>query len=169
MASQVITLVGVLLGAMTSFFATSLAERAKFRQTLATRWDERKLNTYIEYISSVKEANRAARQALEAHERGEDAADLLAEMEAAEARRSVLFEGLMLLGDQAATETAAVVNDRLWALLRSARNPAGASTGVRQQLSLSIIEALCDLQVAARSDLAIGKSLRAGRRTDGVI
>lgn len=92
MATQVITLVGVLLGALTSFFAASLAERAKFRQTLATRWDERKLDTYIEYISSVKETNRAARQTLEAHELGEDITALLGEMEAAEARRSILFE-----------------------------------------------------------------------------
>ncbi|MEU8852268.1 hypothetical protein AB0C70_40000 [Streptomyces sp. NPDC048564] len=163
MATQVITLVGVLLGAMTSFFAASLAERAKFRQTLATRWDERKLDTYIEYIASVKETNRAARQTLEAHELGEDITTLLGEMEAAEARRSILFEGLMLLGDEEATETADVVNERLWALLRCARDPAGTSAGVRRELSLSIIEALCDLQKAARSDLAIGKSMRAGR------
>ncbi|MFG1665050.1 hypothetical protein [Streptomyces sp. Y7] len=166
MASQAITLVGVLLGAMTSFFATSLAERAKFRQTLATRWDERKLDTYIEYISSVKEANRAARQTLEARERGEDTAGLLEEMEAAEARRSILFEGLMLLGDEAATQTADVVNERLWALLRCARDPAGASADVRRDLSLSIIETLCELQKAARSDLTIGKSMRAGHHAD---
>ena len=161
MASQVITLIGVLLGAMTSFFATSLAERAKVRQTLATRWDERKLDTYIEYISSVKEANRVARQTLEAHERGEDTTELLAEMEAAEARRSILFEGLMLLGDEAATEIGDVVNERLWALLRCAQDPADASAGIRRELSLSIIEALCDLQKAARSDLTIGKGMRA--------
>ncbi|MGV9883796.1 hypothetical protein [Streptomyces sp. NPDC003006] len=160
MASQIITLIGVLLGAVTSFFATSLAERAKFRQTLATRWDERKLDTYIEYISCVKGANRGAKQALEAYERGENTAELLAEMDAAEARRSVVFEGFVLLVDDAASEAAATVNERLWALLRCARDPAGASAAVRRELSPSLIEALNGLHKAARSDLAIGKTLR---------
>lgn len=162
MASQIITLVGVLLGAFTSFFATSWAERAKFRQALTTRWDERKLDTYIEYISSVKEATRAARKALEANERGEDLSEPLSEMDAAEARRSILFEALVLLGDDAASRAAATVNERLWALLLCARNPAGGSAASRE-LGPSIIEALNGLHKAARSDLAIGKSLASRR------
>ncbi|RAG86441.1 hypothetical protein DN069_06400 [Streptacidiphilus pinicola] len=36
--------VGVLLGALTSFLATTMAERAKFRRAMATRWDERRLD-----------------------------------------------------------------------------------------------------------------------------
>jgi uncharacterized membrane protein YccC len=40
MAGQIVTLIGVLIGALTSFFATALAERARFRRTMATRWDE---------------------------------------------------------------------------------------------------------------------------------
>lgn len=72
-----LAVIGVLLGAVTSFFATSVAERATFRQTLATRWAERKLDTYIEYIACVKEAVRAARQALEAHEHDEDGSEPL--------------------------------------------------------------------------------------------
>ncbi|MEJ8650250.1 hypothetical protein WKI65_19640 [Streptomyces sp. MS1.AVA.3] len=78
MASQIITLIGVLVGALTSFFATSMAERAKFRRTLATRWDERKLDTYIEYTSCIKEEVRTARRAVEAGERGESPAEALA-------------------------------------------------------------------------------------------
>ncbi|MGW7042401.1 hypothetical protein ACWGDT_06720 [Streptomyces avermitilis] len=163
MASQIITLVGVLLGAVTSFFATSLAERVRFRQTMATRWDERKLDTYIEYVSCVKDANRAARQAVEAHERGEDGSEPLSAMEAAEARRSVLFEGLVLLGDDAASEAAMTVNERLWAILKCARNPSDSSAADRQDLSTSLIEALNTLHKAARSDLAIGRSV--GDRT----
>ncbi|MGW1208871.1 hypothetical protein ACWD5F_04435 [Streptomyces sp. NPDC002499] len=165
MASQIITLVGVLLGALTSYFATSVAERAKFRQTMATRWDERKLDTYIDYISCVKEAARAARQAVEAHGRDEDNAAPLAAMEAAEARRSVLFEGLMLLGDDAASRAAMTVNERLWAVIWFARVPAGSAPtyspagGVPadyKELSASLIEALNSLHKAARTDLAIG-------------
>ncbi|MFI0785234.1 hypothetical protein ACH4Q6_06515 [Streptomyces lydicus] len=161
MLSQVIPLVGVLLGAATSFFATSLAERTKFRQTMATRWDERKLDTYIEYVSCVKEAIRAARQTVEAREHGADASEPLSVMEAAEARRSVLFEGLVLLSDDAASQAAMVVNERLWAVLRRVRDPAGDS-GNGRELGSSVVEALNVLHKAARADLAINRSLGGG-------
>ncbi|MFI5684040.1 hypothetical protein [Streptomyces sp. NPDC051636] len=163
MASQIITLVGVLLGAVTSFFATTLAERAKFRQALATRWDERKLDTYVEYVSCVKEAARAAGRVLEAREQGDDPSETLAEMEAAETRRSVLFEGLVLLAEDAASEAAATANERLWALLKCAREPAGVPAARRNELGPALIDALNSLHKAARADLTIGKSWSAGR------
>lgn len=54
-ATQIFTLVGVLIGALTSYFAAAaVAERARFRRELATRWDERKLDTYIEYVTCVR-------------------------------------------------------------------------------------------------------------------
>jgi hypothetical protein len=156
MASQIITLVGVLLGAVTSFFATTLAERVRFRQALATRWDERKLDTYVEYVSCVKEAARAARQALEARERGEDPSEALSEMETAETRRSILFEALVLLADDAASKSAATVNERLWDLLIYAREPDGVSAAHRTELGPALIDALNALHKTARSDLAVG-------------
>ncbi|MET8955943.1 hypothetical protein [Streptomyces sp. NPDC004533] len=55
MISQILTILGVLIGALTSYLSTSAAERARHRRTLATRWDERKLDTYIEYATCVKE------------------------------------------------------------------------------------------------------------------
>ncbi|MCX2967874.1 MULTISPECIES: hypothetical protein [Streptomyces] len=158
MASQIITLVGVLLGAVTSFAATTLVERARFRQALATRWDERKLDTYVEYVTSVKEAARAARQALDARDRGEDPTGALTEMEAAESRRSVLFENLVLLADEAAVQTAATVNERLWALLRCARDPADVPAAHRTELGPGVVDALNGLHQRARTDLAIGSS-----------
>ncbi|NBE55069.1 hypothetical protein [Streptomyces boluensis] len=156
MASQIITLIGVLMGAITSFFATSWAERARFRQTMATRWDERKLDTYVEYISCVKETSRAAKRMLEAHFEGRDVGGPLAEMEAAEARRSVLFEGLVLLGDEAVSTAAVTVNERLWDLLKSTRDPDSIPAPVRDAMGPAIIDALNNLHRAARADLAIG-------------
>ncbi|MGW7349914.1 hypothetical protein [Streptomyces sp. NPDC054784] len=158
MASQIITLIGVLLGAITSFLATTFVERARFRQALVTRWDERKLSMYIEYASCVKDAVRTAKQALEAHDRGRDNAESLANMEAAESRRSVSFEGLVLLADEATAEAAKQVNERLWRLLRCAREPADFSASDRRERGQAIIDALNQLHEAARSDLLIGKS-----------
>jgi hypothetical protein len=165
MTSQIITLVGVLAGAFLSFAATHWVERTKFRQTLATRWDERKLDAYIQYISCVKEEVRTARQAVEASERGDDNTEALAEMEAAEARRSVLFEGLILLSDDAAADAARAVNERTWDLLKWARRPGPEPSARQRELSHLVIEALNVLHLAARRDLAMhnrGPSL--GRR-----
>lgn len=165
MTSQIITLVGVLSGALLSFVATHWAERTKFRQTLATRWDERKLDAYIQYISCVKEEVRTARQAVEACERGDDNTEALAEMEAAEARRSVLFEGLILLSDDAAADAARAVNERTWNLLEWARHPGPVMSDRRRELSNLVIEALNVLHLAARRDLAMhNRSGAPGRR-----
>jgi hypothetical protein len=110
-----------------------MVERTKFRQALATRWDERKLNTYIDYSSCVKEANRAAKHALEAREHGDDAPELLSVMGTAEARRAIAFEGLVLLTDESASEAAACVNECLWALLRCSRNPVSVPAADRRE------------------------------------
>jgi len=154
MATQIVTLVGVLIGALTSYLATAIAERAKFRRTMATRWDERKLDTYIEYISCVKEISRAAREALRARDRGEDTTAALTEMEAIEAKRSILFESFILLSDEAAANAAHAVNQRAWELLRVTRNPAN---GEAVLADVPLVTSLNVLHEAARADLAIGR------------
>ncbi|MFC8918522.1 hypothetical protein ACFT5C_22435 [Streptomyces sp. NPDC057116] len=156
MVTQVITLVGVLIGALASFLATAMAERAKFRREMATRWDERKLDAYIEY--TIKEILRAARTVFAAWEAGEDRAEGLAALEATEAKRSVLFEGLLLADDDAA-ELARRVNERTWAVLRLARDPDGE--GTPDEVGLAVIDALNDFHKAAKADLLIGGRRRA--------
>ncbi|MFG3505098.1 hypothetical protein ACGF5F_06240 [Streptomyces sp. NPDC047821] len=159
MVTQVITLVGVLIGALASFLATAMAERAKFRREMATRWDERKLDAYIEYTSCIKEILRAARTVFAAWEAGEDRAEGLAALEATEAKRSVLFEGLLLLADDDAAELARRVNERTWAVLRLARDPDGE--GTPDEVGLAVIDALNDFHKAAKADLLIGGRRRA--------
>ncbi|MEU5977489.1 hypothetical protein [Streptomyces sp. NPDC047315] len=122
MFAQIVTLIGVVVGALTSFLAATMAERARHRQDMATRWDERKLNTYIEYASCVKEISSTAKRARLAPEGTDDRQEHLAAMEAAELRRSVLFETLVLLASQAAIEAAHQVNIALWQELKATRN-----------------------------------------------
>ncbi|MFF9559964.1 hypothetical protein ACF1DY_29625 [Streptomyces albus] len=87
MATRTITLVGVLIGALTSYPVTVAAERAKFRRTRVTRRDERKLDTYIAYVSCIKVIHRAAMEAARARDNGEDAAEAVARTEANEGKR----------------------------------------------------------------------------------
>ncbi|MBL1096082.1 hypothetical protein [Streptomyces coffeae] len=160
MVTQVITLIGVLIGALASFLATAMAERAKFRREIATRWDERKLDAYVQYTSCIKEVLRAARTVFAAWEADQDPADGLAAMESAEAKRSVHFEGLVLLADEDAAEVAKRVNERTWAVLRLARDPGGGH-GAPEEVGLAVIEALNDFHKAAKADLLIGRGYRA--------
>ncbi|MFJ8803095.1 hypothetical protein [Streptomyces sp. NPDC102487] len=112
MATQILTLIGVLVGALTSYFATAAAERAKFRREMATRWDQRKLDTYIEYVTCIKEIQRAAMDAARARDQGTDASEVLQEMEAGEHRGSILFETFILLSNEKAATAAHAVNQR---------------------------------------------------------
>ncbi|OKK10280.1 hypothetical protein [Streptomyces sp. CB02400] len=152
MATQIITLVGVLIGALTSYFATAMAERTKLRHLMATRWDERKLDTYIEYVSCIKEIQRAAMDAGRARDQGKDPSDALTEMEGNEKKRSILFETFVLLSDDRAATAAHAVNQRTWELLRTARVP---SNGTAELRPIPLVEALNVLHEAARSDLTI--------------
>jgi hypothetical protein len=152
MATRIFTLVGVLIGALTSYLATAVAERAKFRREMTTRWDERKLDTYIEYVTCIKEIQRAAMDAGRARDQGTGTSDALQKMEESENRRSILFETLVLLSNEKAATAAHTVNRRTWELLRAARLP---SSGTAELRPIPLVEALNVLHEAARSDLTI--------------
>ncbi|MER5864621.1 hypothetical protein [Kitasatospora sp. NPDC002040] len=158
MISQVVTLLGVLAGALTSYFVTSASERARHRRAMDTRWDERKLNTYVEYASVVKEAHRAAKAAFQARQTPDEAVALLAEMDDAESRRSVLFETLILLAEPSAITAANAVNGRLWDALRLARRQQGEDSDW-DSVGAGLIAALGEFHGRARSDLGIAGAL----------
>ena len=88
MATQIITLIGVLVGALTSYLATTFTEHARHKRALETRWDERKLNVYADYASAVKIANIAAKRAFIARSEPELLTAALAQIDEAEASRS---------------------------------------------------------------------------------
>ncbi|MGW5673810.1 hypothetical protein ACWEV4_01725 [Streptomyces sp. NPDC003860] len=149
MLAQIVILIGVVVGALTSFLATTMVERIRHRQTMSTRWDERKLNAYIEYASCVKEISSTAKRARQAAEGTNDRREHLAAMEAAELRRSVLFETLVLLASQAAIEAAHQVNLALWEELEATRaNDAAPRTNDLMSLMNSFHE-------HARADLGV--------------
>lgn len=105
--NQLLTLTGVVVGGVMSFLATSLAERARWRRGQEVRWDERRLAAYVDYATAVKETVTIASRL--AGSRGmtssqeplvmDDAG--LAQMSAAEARRTALRETVRLLADEA--------------------------------------------------------------------
>ncbi len=126
---------------------------------MSTRWDERKLDTYVEYAAVVKEVHRAAKAAFAARANLDDLPALLAEMNEAENRRSVLFERLVLLAEPAAITAANAVNAKLWAGLHLARAQQGSDSDW-DPVGQGLIEALSELHRQARVDLGIAGDFR---------
>ncbi|MGW4164644.1 hypothetical protein [Streptomyces sp. NPDC004788] len=154
MITQLVTLAGVLIGALTSYLATTMAERTRHRRAMATRWDERKLTTYIEYAGCVKEISSTAKRARQEAEGTDARQEYLALMEAAELRRSVLFETLVLLASPEAIEAANHVNLVVWRqVLAPTRTPDG--TPVEGDL----IALMNRFHEQARIDLGIPRGL----------
>jgi hypothetical protein len=105
---QLPALIGVVVGALATWAATSAAERAKWRRSQSVRWDEKKLTAYAEYSHAVKQLISAATR-LEDQRRSDgegvtsaDAASTIAAGEAAlaaaEDERTMKWESVLLLG-----------------------------------------------------------------------
>ncbi|WP_369391484.1 hypothetical protein AB5J72_30630 [Streptomyces sp. CG1] len=153
MISQIVTLVGVLVGALTSYLSVTVAERARHRRSLATRWDERKLNAYVEYATCVKEVAVVAKHSRLVEEGSDAHKEFMAAMEDGERKRSALFETLMLLAAPPAIEAAHVINVALWDRLDQARRHAHPSVADAGEFH----ELLNTYHDRAREDLGISK------------
>lgn len=55
MVTQLITLLGVLLGAVASYLAGFATERIRYRRDLDQQWTTRKLDIYASYINDIKQ------------------------------------------------------------------------------------------------------------------
>lgn len=100
---QLITLAGVLLGAGATFAATTYVERTKWRRTIDTRWDDKRLVAYSEYGNSVKSKlevlfRHAAERGLPNLTTPADEPLAPNALAGAEAERTVKWEQVLLLG-----------------------------------------------------------------------
>lgn len=143
LSGQIVPLVGVALGAVASFLVSSSNDRARWRREQSVRWDGRRLDAYGEYIHAVKEL--AGRYQRIAAGRGlvtgptplELTPEVLAELGAAEARRSALGETCELLGDTDTNTASKTLNHCLWRLEHLAR---GVPTDVEQDWDQAYLE-----------------------------
>ncbi|AWE52649.1 hypothetical protein DC008_25085 [Streptomyces nigra] len=151
--SQIWTLTGVLIGALTSYFSVMLTERSKHRREMAIRWDQRKLDTYIEYAACVKEVADFARRSHRVEEGSRAHGELVAAMEASERRRSAQFEGLVLLAAPPVIEAAHEVNLTVRQMLERVRGhePPRESYGFTGRLNAYHERVREDLGIRTRS------------------
>ena len=111
---QLVTIGAVLLGALTSYVGNYLSDRSRTRYELLTRWDDRKLSAYEDYVDRMRTVIFLAVPIYEDNE-GIRAADkpqeeLLAEHAEAQRIRGRSFERIMLLGADDVIEAAHDLN-----------------------------------------------------------
>ncbi len=111
LVAQLPVLIGVLVGTLGTILATTLTDRTRWRRTLSVRWDERRLDAYVEYGSAVKEIHALLfritaedRPGSLAHRIDRDAG--LASLAEADAARTKAWEKVLMLGDPAAVAAA---------------------------------------------------------------
>jgi hypothetical protein len=117
--SEVLTLLGVVVGAAATFGVSTLSERARYKRELRMRWDTSKRDAYLQYVVAVTQMARAAGQiagsrgwdGLAIPAAGEGALDRL---DKAEIDRTGKFENVMLLGDPDCIDAAHELNRCAW-------------------------------------------------------
>lgn len=162
MITQLITLLAVLLGAAASYLAASTTERARYRRDQDQRWNERKLDACVTYLSDIKQMRAIARRIV-----GDTGLDpnlpialtkdeglpLLAE---AEARRSVSAELVLLLGSEEVINALRTLNGAVWKLEWYARGLIdNGDTDTWRQASGEYAVAINRFQECVRRDVGV--------------
>ncbi|MEU2257425.1 hypothetical protein ABZ540_30060 [Nocardia xishanensis] len=116
----------MVLGAGSTFAATTLTERAKWRRSQDTRWDDKRLTAYSEYANALKQYVQISYRLAAA--RGYPAVALPIDIEVglqalaeAESEKTIKWEGVLLLGSPAAVAAARAWNRAAWELGWAAR------------------------------------------------
>ena len=166
-ATQVFTLAGVALGALASFLAATVSERARHRREIAQAWEGRKYDCYAEYVHEVKAMSVVARRMAAAAgltERSGDRLDLHAGaslLTDAEVRRSIASEKLRLLSDVQTITAAERLGEAAWQLEWLARGKIpDASPGQWSKADEAFARAFDAFHQCARRELGVpGRSL----------
>jgi hypothetical protein len=124
--AQLLTLLGVVIGALMSFGANSIAERARWRRFQSTRWDTQRLPAYVEFLGTVKtiammSARVVAARGIDTGHAPMDTDEGLRLLTDGELDRAIKFEAVLLLGDSDTARKAQELSEQLWRLEDMAR------------------------------------------------
>ncbi|MEU6077630.1 hypothetical protein [Micromonospora sp. NPDC047074] len=126
--AQLPALIGVLIGTIGTIVATSVADRNRWKRSQTIRWDDRRLDAYVEFARVVKEIHAVAARMLSGqrpHSRSHpmDREEGLARLAEADVRHTLAWESLLLLGDASTVSAARTWRDAVWGIERAAREP----------------------------------------------
>lgn len=124
--AQLPALIGVLIGTIGTIVATSVADRTRWKRNQSVRWDDRRLDAYIEFARVIKEIHAVAVRMLadeRPHSRGHrmDREEGLTRLADADVRHTLAWESVLLLGDASTVAAARDWRDAVWRIERAAR------------------------------------------------
>jgi hypothetical protein len=105
LVEQLPALLGVLVGTGGAILATGIADRNRWQRQQTARWDERRLQAYVEFANAVKEVSTYGLRIAELENPNfprprVPREEALARMEDADVRRTKAWESVLLLGDE---------------------------------------------------------------------
>lgn len=158
-AAQIVTMLAVLLGGATSYVANRLTERNRLKQEFKSRWDLRKLDSYAEFIGTVRAYIASAVTLYESHEgirspqRNDE--ELHAELAALGRDKSLAFERLMLLASDSVVEAAHSVQEAAAAVEWHARGTIAGTLAEWRAKNTAAFTAINHFHERARMDLGV--------------
>ncbi|MGW3038486.1 hypothetical protein ACWC9T_00230 [Kitasatospora sp. NPDC001159] len=168
--TQLVTIAAVVLGGLTTWATNSLVERSKRRDGLRTRWDERKLDAYVEYVAAVRACIYAAvlayevTQDLRSMPRSEH--ELLLDLTECERHRALAFERLMMLAGERVIEAGHAVNVATLEIDWRARGLVDGTLAEWRELHAEAFRAINAFHDEARADLGVNGLFAYRRHSD---
>ncbi|MGW1505031.1 hypothetical protein ACWCQW_42265 [Streptomyces mirabilis] len=159
------TLIGVLIGATASYVATALTEKARWRRQLETRWDEKRLESYLRYADAIKRFTSIAGRLAA----GKGLFDLpqpvtqgagLELLADAELERGYAFESVLLMGDADTITAARALQRHAWVLEQFARDLRPGSAEDWSRAFREFQESRDKYYLAARASLGVSAPFR---------
>ncbi|MGW4501416.1 hypothetical protein ACWENR_22720 [Micromonospora sp. NPDC004336] len=156
--AQLPALIGVLIGTVGTIVATSVADRTRWKRNQSIRWDDRRLDAYVEFAQVIKEIHAVATRMLaeeRPHSRGHRMGreEGLARLADADVRHTLAWEGVLLLGDASTVSAAREWRNAVWKIEGAAR---GLDAGDdADELLLRANEARDHFYRAARGGLGV--------------
>jgi hypothetical protein len=156
---QLLTILGVAVGAMASFITTRMLDRERWRREEALRWDAKRLESYTEFAVAIKDFTNLARRicadlGLPTTALPIDHVDGLALLAEAQHEVGNRFESVMMLGTPEAIDAAQAWRECAWHLEWLARGIRSDPVEYRQA-SDAAKEARQDFFAAVRKDIGV--------------
>jgi len=163
--TQLVTIAAVLLGGLTTYLTNYLTERARYRRSLLTRWDDRRLDAYAMFIDCARTEIHAGvllyevRNGLRHDPRREP--QLLTSLVKAGRARAQAFERVMLLAGDTVIEAAHEVKEVVAGIEWQARGVVEGDLEMWRRRHVAAFRAINEFHQAARAELGVGGEFEA--------
>ncbi|MFI1091848.1 hypothetical protein [Streptomyces sp. NPDC020917] len=162
-SEQLLTIAAVLLGALTTYVTNYWTERQRIRRELLTRWDDRKLSAYENYVDRVRAAVFLAVELYE-HREGIRLSDdpepqLRAQLADAIRLQGRAFERIMLLAGDEVIEVAHDLNAASREVDWQATGKQPGTLDDWRERNRAVFRCINALHEAARVDLGVSGSV----------